>query len=182
MKRTKFKNTIYRWRVRTGYLAAAAAIILSRPSFKSVIVGFFISILGLLLRTWACGHIQKEEKLSMSGPYRYTRNPLYLGNLIIGIGISAGSHSWRVFGVFCLYFLIFYPVIIDFEKQKMERLFPSQYQIFKQVPLFIPALRPQISYEKKVFKWSLYLTNKEYRAFIGVVIFWAALIIKIIII
>jgi protein-S-isoprenylcysteine O-methyltransferase Ste14 len=181
MQRTRLKSTIYRWRVRTGSLAAAATIILAKPSYKSIIIGFIISILGLLLRAWSCGHIQKEKKLSISGPYRYTRNPLYLGNLVIGIGITAGAFSWWVFGVFCLYFLIFYPVIIDFEKRKMERLFPSQYQTFKQVPLFIPALRPRISCEKKAFKWSLYLANKEYRAFIGVLIFWAALIIKVII-
>ena len=181
MKRTELKNTIYRWRVRTGSLAAAAAIILSKPSFRSVIIGFFISVLGLFLRAWACGHIQKEKKLSMSGPYRHTRNPLYFGNLIIGVGVTAGAHSWWVFGIFCLYFFLFYPVIIDVEKQKMESLFPSQYQIFKQVPLLMPSLRPQISEEKKAFKWSLYANNKEYRAFIGVMIFWAALIFKIII-
>ncbi|HHF51993.1 MAG TPA: isoprenylcysteine carboxylmethyltransferase family protein [Candidatus Aminicenantes bacterium] len=181
MKRTKLKNTIYRWRVRIGSLAAAAAVILARPSFRSVIIGFIISTIGLLLRTWACGHIQKETKLSMSGPYRYTRNPLYFGNLIIGTGVTTGAHSWWVFGIFCLYFFIFYPVIIGFEKQKMERLFPSQYQTFKKVPLFIPALRPRISYKKEAFKWSLYLANKEYRAFVGVMIFWAALIIKTII-
>ncbi|MFO7981338.1 MAG: isoprenylcysteine carboxylmethyltransferase family protein [Candidatus Aminicenantes bacterium] len=176
------KKIIYKWRVRVGSLAALAALILARPTFKSIILGFMICLLGLFVRTWACGHIQKEEKLSVSGPYRYTRNPLYLGNLIIGIGVTAGSCSWLVLGIFCLYFLVFYPVIINIEKHKMEKLFPKQYESFKQVPLFIPSLKAKLPPDKKKFKWSLFSENKEYRAFIGVTLFWVAMIIKIMVI
>ncbi|MFW6124144.1 MAG: methyltransferase family protein [Acidobacteriota bacterium] len=182
MNTNQLKKTLTKWRVRAGSLAALASLILARPSFKSILLGFLISLLGLFLRTWACGHIQKEEKLSVSGPYRYTRNPLYLGNLIIGIGIIAGSRSWWVFGIFCFYFLIFYPVVIDIEKQKMEKLFPKQYKNFKKVPLFIPNLQPKLFQDKKKFRWGLFLENKEYRAFTGVMLFWAAMIIKTIMI
>jgi protein-S-isoprenylcysteine O-methyltransferase Ste14 len=178
MNISKLKNKIYEWRVRSGSIAAITALILSRPSIKFILLGFLISLLGLFLRAWACGHIQKEKKLTMSGPYEYTRNPLYLGNLIIGIGISVGSHSWWVFGIFCLYFLMFYPVIINIEKKKMERLFPSQYKKFKQVPLFLPAVKAKLPLENKNFKWILYSNNKEYRALLGVIIFWTILILK----
>jgi len=179
---SQLKKIIYKWRVRAGSLAALAALLLARPSFESIFLGFLISICGLLIRTWACGHIRKEENLSMSGPYRYTRNPLYLGNLIIGVGISAGSLSWWVFGLFCFYFLVFYPVITDIEKRKMEKLFPEQYNKFKQVPLFIPSLKPKLEIDKKKFKWSLFLHNREYRALIGVILFWVSMTIKIIVI
>lgn len=178
----KLKNVIYEWRVRAGSLIAIAAIIFAKPTFKLILLGFLISFFGLLVRTWACGHIQKEEKLSMSGPYRYTRNPLYLGNVIIGIGLIVGSGSWWILGIICFYFLVFYPVIIDIEKKKMEKLFPLQYRKFKQVPLFIPSLKPKLPYNKKRFKWSLFLENREYRAFTGVILFWSAMIIKMLVI
>lgn len=175
------KNTIYKWRVRVGYLAALSALVLAIPKLESLFWGFVICLLGLFLRTWACGHIQKEEKLTVSGPYRYTRNPLYLGNLIIGIGLAASSCSWFVFGIFCFYFLAFYPVIIKIEKQKMEKLFPKQYKSFKRVPLFIPSLKPKLPPDKKKFNWSLFFENKEYRAWIGVVLFYVTMIIKMIV-
>jgi protein-S-isoprenylcysteine O-methyltransferase Ste14 len=176
------KDIINKWRVKAGSLAAVAVLLLARPTFRSILLGFLISVLGLIVRTWACGHIQKEAKLSMSGPYKYTRNPLYLGNLIIGIGVTVGSRSWWVFGIFCFYFIVFYPVIIVIEKQKMEKLFPKQYKKFKQVPLFIPSLKPMLLQDKKKFKWSLFLDNREYRAIVGVILFWTAMIIKIIVI
>ncbi len=178
MKSSKLKKTIYQWRVRTGSLAAAAALILARPTFISIILGFLAAFLGLLLRSWACGHIQKEKKLSMSGPYQYTRNPLYLGNLIIGIGITVSSQSWVVLIIFVVYFLIFYPVIIDIENQRMKELFSSSYKKFEKVPLFIPTLKSKLSYNQKSFEWNLFLKNKEYRAFAGVLIFFTALLIK----
>lgn len=179
MNISQIKKTLNKWRVRAGSLAALAALVLARPTFKSVLFGFLISMGGLFLRTWACGHLQKEEKLSISGAYRYTRNPLYLGNLIIGIGITVGSLSWWVFGIFCLYFLVFYPVIIDIEKQKMQNRFPDRYNEFKKVPLFIPSLKPRLDLDKKKFKWSLFRDNKEYRALLGVFLFWTALFLKI---
>jgi len=182
MNITKLKNIIYKWRVRSGLLAAIICILLAKPSLVSIIIGFLISLLGLFVRTWSCGHIQKEKKLSMSGPYRYTRNPLYLGNLIIGIGITAASNSWWVLGIFCLYFLIFYPIIINIEKKKMEKIFPSQYRKFKKVPLLIPSLKPKLPKGENKFKWQLFLKNREYRAFIGVLFFWATMILKSIII
>ena len=78
---------------------------------------------GLLLRAWASGHLRKEKELTISGPYQYTRNPLYLGSLVIGAAIVIGCRSWWIFVIFILYFLLFYPVAVLFEQEKMIALF-----------------------------------------------------------
>ncbi|MBD3414760.1 MAG: hypothetical protein GF421_10060 [Candidatus Aminicenantes bacterium] len=178
MKTVPLKKIIYKWRVRFGLLTAIGAVFLAQVSFSCIVLGFLISLSGLFIRAWACGHIQKEKKLSMSGPYRYTRNPLYLGNLLIGVGVLVGSWSWWVLGIFCLYFLIFYPVIIEIEKQKMQQLFPEQYARFQKVPLFFPSIKPRLPKGKTHFQRDLYVRNREYRALIGVIIFWIVLSLK----
>ena len=170
---------MYRWRVRCGLIAALTALILSRPNFLSASAGFLITLAGMSLRTWACRNLKKEEELTISGPYRYTRNPLYLGNLFIGIGIVAASRSWWVLALFLVYFLLFYPVAINKEKRRMTELFPESYGAYRQkVPLFFPTLRPKLSSKKTSSGCMLYKKNREYRALIGTAFYWIALLIK----
>lgn len=181
MDRASIIDAVYRWRVRYSLLGLISSILLARPNFQSLLAGLGFSILGLLLRAWACGHLRKNVKLTTTGPYRYTRNPLYLANLIIGISVVAAARSWWVFALFCLYFLLFYPVIIKREKDKMEEFFPEQYQAYsKKVPLFFPSLRPNPSISEKTFDWALFKKNRELRAGIAALFFWTAIILKMI--
>jgi protein-S-isoprenylcysteine O-methyltransferase Ste14 len=174
-------QALYRWRVRYSLVGLILAVVLARPNLQSLLAGLGFCILGLLLRAWACGYLRKDIKLTTSGPYRYTRNPLYLANLIIGISVVAAARSWWVFGFFCLYFLLFYPVIIRREKDKMEGLFPEQYQEYSQkVPLFFPTLKPIPFASEKTFDWALFKKNKERRAGIAALIFWTTIILKMI--
>jgi len=134
-ERPLFK-TIYRWRVRVGSLAFLACLVLAKPTWRSVILGVGVSLLGLIIRAWAAGHLKKEKELAVSGPYRYSRNPLYLGNLVLGLSLAAGSGSAVVVIIFAVYFLVFYPVIILTERERMKKLFPDKYQEYiKHVPL-----------------------------------------------
>jgi len=157
MDKTKLIDLISDWRVPGHLISIILAVILAKPNLYSLLSGIGFVTLGLLLRGWACGHLKKEKSLAISGPYKYTRNPLYLGNLIIGVGIVAGARSWWVFAIFFAYFLKFYPVVIIKERNKMNRLFPDQYKEFSQkVPLFIPNLK---TYQKDThtrFSWELY--------------------------
>jgi len=181
MPKKNFTKTIYKWRVRAAFPGIILTVVLAKPSLYSILGGVAICILGLLIRTWACCHIQKEKELTISGPYQYTRNPLYLGNLILGISIAVGSWSWWAFGIFSAYFLIFYPVVIKLEKEKMERLFPQQYANYKKkVPLFVPCLRSSLPSEKNKFSWNHYQKNKEQRSLITAAIFWIIMIGKMI--
>lgn len=172
-------NLIYRWRVRSGLLFVIPVIFLAQPNLNSLLAGMGFTVLGLLLRGWACGHLSKEKHLTTSGPYRYTRNPLYLGSFIMGLGLVAASRSWWVGGLFLIYFLLFFPIAIIREKEKMFELFPQEYADYSQhVPLFFPTWKPFSRAEAKAFQWSQYKINREYRAFVAGIIFWALLILK----
>ncbi len=176
MSESKIITTIYKWRVRFGLLALILTVLFARPILLSLLVGLAVTIVGLILRLWACGHLKKEKELTTSGPYRFTRNPLYLGNVIIGIGVVVGSYTWLVIGIFAIYFLVFYPVMILEEKSRMQKFFPLQYSPYSNnVPLFFPSIRPSWPKSPQKFSWQLYKDNKESRALIGALIYWAAL-------
>lgn len=176
LKVTKF---ICRWRVRAGTLGVIGVIVFARPAWESLLAGFGLSLLGLGLRAWAAGHLRKEKVLAVSGPYRRTRNPLYLGNLLIGVAMAVGSWSWGAAAILAAYFLVFYPVVINEERKKMKALFPTDYETYgKRVPLFFPSFRKAPAYQNIPFSRALYRKNKEQRALIGTIIFWIVLIIK----
>lgn len=181
MGKLKLKEIALRWRVRIGLIAAIMALMFANPSVLSLFVGLAACLLGLFLRTWAAGHLRKDKELTVSGPYSYTRNPLYLGNLIMGIGVIIASRSLWVLLIFTFYFLFFYPLLIKDEREKMKRLFPQEYdQYGKHVPLLFPSQRTFSFSENAKFRWELYRNNKEWRALVGAGLFWLFLFGKFI--
>lgn len=170
--KTDIAQFLYHKRVRSSLISVIAAVILARPNLLSLLAGAGFITLGLLLRGWACGHLTKDRKLTTSGPYRYTRNPLYLGSLWIALGVTATSRSWWVAALFALNFLLFYPVAIYKERKAMKDLFPESYADYSsEVPLFFPGWRPHTNARAKSFSWDLYKINKEYRALVAALIF-----------
>ena len=187
MSEFNLKSAIYRWRVRGGFIGLLLAIVLAKPDLTSILSGISINLFGLSIRTWAAGYLRKEKELTVSGPYKYTRNPLYVGNLILGIGAVVGSRSWWMLAFFSAYFLLFYSVAIKNEKGKMKKSFPREYEDYmRKVPLFFPFLKPlslsrkreKRGQEKSRFNWKLYKKNKEYRALIGAILFWMLMLGK----
>ncbi len=182
MPESNLSRTLYRWRVRSSLFLILLILVLAKPTWKSILIGLAVCAPGLLIRAWASGHIKKEKELAVTGPYQYTRNPLYLGNFILGLSVAIGTNSWWCVLIFAAYFLIFYPPVIKEERERMKRLFPEKYDQYKdQVPLFFPRLKPLFSAGTIKFSWSLYKKNREYRALVGAIIFWAILIIKMLI-
>ncbi|MEW5900966.1 MAG: isoprenylcysteine carboxylmethyltransferase family protein [Acidobacteriota bacterium] len=178
MSRLRIEETINRLRVRVGLLLAFAVVALAHPTWAFFLPGVIVSALGLLIRAWASGHLRKEKELTVSGPYRYSRNPLYLGNLVIGVGIVVGAYSWWFLGLFAAYFGIFYPLIVRRERDRMKRLFPQKYEEYgKKVPLFFPSFKKGRSSPSR-FSWPLYRQNKEYRAVYGTALFWLVVAVK----
>jgi protein-S-isoprenylcysteine O-methyltransferase Ste14 len=161
-------------------ISVLASLVLARPSPRFLLIGMGFMALGLLLRGWACGHLSKESELTTSGPYCYTRNPLYLGSMIIGIGVTTAARSWWVAGLFALNFLLIYPVAVRKEREIMQRLFPDAYAEFsRRVPLFFPRWKPNPHARDKSFSWALYKTNKEYRALKASLLYAVFLILKL---
>jgi protein-S-isoprenylcysteine O-methyltransferase Ste14 len=179
MGNSPLQEILNRLRVRAGLFIAIAVFILARPSWSSILIGVLISFLGLVIRAWASGHLRKEKTLAVSGPYRYSRNPLYFGNFLLGIGITAGAHSWWVLGLCIGYYALFYPMIIRRERERMKNLFPKQYDDYgKRVPLFFPSPRKHLPANGR-FSWVLYRHNREYRALLGTILVWLVLAAKL---
>src|SRR5216683_6813897 len=103
-----YADFVARLRVPSGFLLAAAFVWFAQPSVQSLVYGLPISVAGLMLRAWAAGHLAKNQRLATSGPYAYTRNPLYLGTLLVAAGLVVASRSWTLGILFALVFILVY--------------------------------------------------------------------------
>ena len=172
---------IQRWRVPLGFLCGAAFIFFARPTPRMLLIGASVSILGLALRAWAAGHIRKNAQLATSGPYAFTRNPLYLGSFLLGLGFTIASGRWLLGVLFAALFLGIYFPVMRVEASTLGELFGNDYEVYRQsVPLFFPRLTPYRPRDAEAVKFdgSLYLRYREYRAALGLVIAWGLLLIK----
>jgi protein-S-isoprenylcysteine O-methyltransferase Ste14 len=170
-----------RWRVPLGFVCAAFFFLLSRPRPLTLAVGGAIALPGLALRAWATGHLRKNDALAVTGPYAYTRNPLYLGSFLIGLGFTIASGRFVLGIVFAALFLGIYVPVMRVESAMLAELFGERYQRYlKVVPLFLPRLSPYRDGTKGTVRFdaSLYKRYREYQAALGLVIAWALLVLK----
>jgi protein-S-isoprenylcysteine O-methyltransferase Ste14 len=134
---------IQRWRVPLGFLCAAIFVVLAQPRLPTLLIGGLVSLLGLALRAWSAGHIRKNETLARSGPYAFTRNPLYLGSFILGLGFTIGAGRLVLGIVFAALFLGIYLPVMRVESRTLAETFGDEYHHYASyVPLFFPRLRP----------------------------------------
>ena len=172
---------IQRWRVPLGFLCAAAFLFFAQPTPRALLIGASVSLLGLALRAWAAGHIRKNAELATSGPYAFTRNPLYLGSFLLGLGFTIASGRLVLGLLFAALFLGIYLPVMRVEASTMATLFGKDFETYrKAVPLFFPRLMPFRQNESAVnrFDGRLYLRYREYRAALGLVVAWGLLLIK----
>ncbi len=170
-----------RWRVPLGFLCGALFLWFARPSWLTLFIGGGIALVGLALRAWSAGHIRKNSQLATSGPYSYTRNPLYVGSFLLGVGFTIASGQWWLALPFAALFLgIYYPVM-RVEAADLAQLFGEDYENYSRaVPLFVPRLKPYRD-EKTLgtkFDASLYLRYREYQAALGLLVAWGLLALK----
>jgi protein-S-isoprenylcysteine O-methyltransferase Ste14 len=152
-----------------GFALAAAFLILAQPSVVLLLSGAAIMLAGLLLRAWSAGYLAKNRRLATGGPYSYTRNPLYLGSAVMGLGGAVAGRSWIMGVAFAAFFVLVYWPVMKREAQFLRREFPEAFEPYaKQVPLFFPKL-PRIPAGSEKFQWPLYLKNREYEAATGYV-------------
>jgi protein-S-isoprenylcysteine O-methyltransferase Ste14 len=171
-------NFWIRWRVRVGYPVGIAAFWFAHPQVKWLFCGVGIAIVGLNLRGYAAGHLRKHQQLATSGPYAYTRNPLYLGSVLLAAGFSVASHSWISTILLAAYLAIFYPVVIRREQTELQAHYGNAFVEYASlVPAFWPRLSAAMSSTEK-FSWPLYLKNREYEASIGLAVAMAILLTK----
>src|SRR3954469_14125821 len=118
-------------RLPLGFLLGILYLIFARPTPLGLAVGGAIALVGVLIRAWASGHIVKNEKLAVSGPYAHTRNPLYFGSFLIGAGFAVAAH-WALLLVVIAFWALVYAPTMEREKRNIRERFPDAYDRYSQ--------------------------------------------------
>lgn len=165
-------------RVPLGFVFAAVFLYFAHPEFTTLIAGGIVAVLGVLIRAWASGHIRKNQTLAVSGPYAYTRNPLYLGSFILGVGFTIASGVWWLALLFVALFLGIYLPVMRVEAGDLIELFGEDYREYaRRVPLFFPRFSAFGASAEK-FDMDLYMRYREYRAAAGLAFALSILAVK----
>jgi protein-S-isoprenylcysteine O-methyltransferase Ste14 len=162
-----YADAVARLRVPSGFLIVAVFAWFSQPTAHSLELGLPISLLGLALRAWAAGCLAKNRELATGGPYAYTRNPLYLGTLLVAAGLAVAARSLGLGALFAAVFVFVYLPVIQNESEYLHVLFRGYGDYAAAVPLLLPRLTPHRQGKMNPFRFSLYLTNQEYNAGVG---------------
>jgi len=168
-----------RIRVPMGFAFALLYFWLARPSWKFLALGAVLIVPGILIRALASGHVRKNEALATSGPYAYTRNPLYLGSLLMGIGFAVAARSWWVGVVLVVMFFAIYLPVIRSEETFLRAKFPEFEEYARHVPRMLPRIVPHSTGEDAGgFSFELYLKHREYNALLGCALMLVGLVVK----
>jgi hypothetical protein len=169
-----------RWRVRLGYPLAIVVLALAHPNPQSILYGALVGAFGLFIRALAAGHLHKQQVLTVTGPYAYTRNPLYLGSAILALGVGIATHSYPSSIILLAYFALFYTIVMHREENELRFHHGEAFEAYAQaVPLFFPRLTPANlpNSQEGAFSLPQYKKNREYRAAIGFLLVLAVLLI-----
>jgi protein-S-isoprenylcysteine O-methyltransferase Ste14 len=168
-----------RIRVPLSFAFAIAYVWLAHPTRTSLLVGGLLLLPGLLLRGLASGHVQKDRQLTTSGPYAYTRNPLYLGSLILAAGFVAAARSFCVPAILLIMFIAIYVPVIAGEERYLRQTFPEYDDYTRHVPRFAMRLA-RYGNQPGTFSLERYWKHREYNAVIGCVAVLAVLVVKLV--
>jgi protein-S-isoprenylcysteine O-methyltransferase Ste14 len=161
-----------------GFLFAAAYLWFANPKWSWIVAGSTLVAAGLGVRAAASGHIRKNSELTTTGPYAYTRNPLYLGSLLIASGfVLAAGNLWIALAAFIMFLIVYMPVIRA-EEEHLRSRFSAYQQYASQVPRFFPRLHAYPTSEAGVYSCELYMKHREYQAAVGAILMLSALIVK----
>ena len=151
-----------RLRVPAGYVLGGCALALAHPTAASLASAAPIALVGEALRVWASGHLEKTRALATGGPYAHTRNPLYLGSLLLALAVALASASVWVALAAGAYFAVFYPAVVREEARFLRAKFGGEYEHWaRAVPLFWPRARPAGPRTSR-FEWRRVRVNREW--------------------
>jgi protein-S-isoprenylcysteine O-methyltransferase Ste14 len=167
-----------RIRVPLGFVFATLYVWLSHPTWRSIILGSSIAVTGLIIRALASGHVRKNEQLTTTGPYAYTRNPLYLGSIIIAAGFTLASRSWIIAAIAAAMLVFIYIPVIRSEEEFLRAHFPEFNDYCSNVPRLFPRLKLSQG-SAGSFSAHLYWKHREYNAAVGAAAIIAVLVIKV---
>lgn len=158
-----------KWRVWLAWLCGIALFLNSKTDDQSFRVGTLILMAGEFIRIWSAGFIEiKGRKLATAGPFAHVRNPLYLGNFLIGMGLVWISKNILNMTIYLAGFGILYWGTIKKEETELKERFGEAYlNYLKNVPSFFPRITPYSSREKTSFRWRLLGKHREHITLLG---------------
>jgi len=181
---TRWQRIASRIRVPLGFLTAALYLFeLWRRPTQSAAVPWSLALVvpGLWLRAYAAGYVKKNRELTVTGPYAYTRNPLYLGSMLIAAGFTVALLSWPVALVLAAGFAVIYIPVIASEERFLRAAFPGFDDYCRRVPRLIPRLTPARNPEGEsaggAFSFALYRKHREYNAVLGAALLYLCLLL-----
>jgi protein-S-isoprenylcysteine O-methyltransferase Ste14 len=173
-------------RVPAGTALGIIFLLFMHPSIRSLIIGGFFTLAGALLRIWAAGHIEKRVRLTRSGPYAYTRNPLYLGSFLMAFGVILAGQGYWLLPFFALFFFGVYLPVMRAEEHDLEHAYGMDFvEYARSTPLFFPK-KPEHSEKSETtetagspvrFSWSRVRKNREHRNLVSLLAVEAILIL-----
>jgi len=173
-------SIIQRIRVPLGFLFGVFFLVIAQPTLATLLPGLAIGLAGLLIRVWAAGHLRKHQELTVSGPYRWTRNPLYLGSLIMGSGLCLASGIFWLPLVFIPLFILIYLPVMRKEEKELSSSSGSAYLEYRNlVPLFLPGIPSRMPAKHTGFSRDWFIRNREYNAVAGFLIISVYLAIRV---
>ncbi len=185
--RTGWQRLARRARVPLGFVVAAVFLVFARPSWETLGWGLVLALPGLWLRGYAAGYVKKNAELTRTGPYAYTRNPLYLGSMGIafGIAVAAGAVSearWWLGVLLAVMFLAVYVPTILSEETFLRATFAGFEEYARRVPRLLPRLTAARFVGEDVgagrFSAERYRHHREYNASMGAAAIYAALVLR----
>jgi protein-S-isoprenylcysteine O-methyltransferase Ste14 len=159
-----------RWRVRLGYMLAVVALWLARPTPHSIVLGAVVGFVGLCVRGYAAGYLNKQAVLTVTGPYARTRNPLYFGSSVLALGAAVAMNSIWAAGLLLVYFALVYSFVMRREEMELREQHGDAFFAYAAaVPLFFPRLFgvAVAASNGARFSFSQYRKNHEYEAAVG---------------
>jgi protein-S-isoprenylcysteine O-methyltransferase Ste14 len=173
---TRWTKIARRIRVPSGFVFAAFYLWKARASAVSLLWSLGLVIPGLLLRAYASGYVKKNDELTVTGPYAYTRNPLYLGSMMMAFGFAAASRSILITVLLVVLFTVIYVPTILGEERFLRSAFPAFDAYSQRVPRLLPRLTAANLGGEGSFAGALYRRHREYNAALGAVAVYAVLI------
>lgn len=167
-----------RIRVPTGFVFAVVYLWLAHPRWVTIAGGGAIALAGIAIRALASGHVKKNTELTTTGPYGYTRNPLYLGSLILGAGFAVAAWNWIIAAIMVAIFIAIYIPVIRSEEAFLRQTFAGYDDYARQVPRLLPRFTR--ASERGAFSRELYWKHREYNALLGTAAVLGALVIKLV--
>ena len=181
---SRWQRVARRIRVPLGFLTAALYLfeLWRRPPLPAAVAwSVALVVPGLWLRGYAAGYVKKNKELTMTGPYAHTRNPLYLGSMLMAAGFAVALLSWPVAVVLAAGFFTIYVPVIASEERFLRATFPEFDGYCHRVPRLFPRLTaspdPGGSGKQGKFSFSLYLRHREYNAAIGAALLYTSLLL-----